>query len=74
MDRVNLKTEQVKSTIVQIIADSKLPVSIAYYIMKDLTQDLEKAYYQMVEKENEELKKQQENDESEKKNSQVNNR
>lgn len=66
MDRVNLKTEQVKSTIVQIIADSKLPVSIAYYIMKDLTQDLEKAYYQMVEKENEELKKQQENDESEK--------
>lgn len=66
MDRVNLKTEQVKSTIVQIITDSKLPVSIAYYIMKDLTQDLEKAYYQMVEKENEELKKQQENDESEK--------
>ena len=66
MDRVNLKTEQVKSTIVQIIADSKLPVSIAYYIMKDLTQDLEKAYYQMVEKEDQQFKKQQQTDKNEK--------
>lgn len=59
MEKINLKIQQVKQNIAQVVAESKLPVGLAYYIMKDLTQELEQAYFEIVNKEHEELKKQQ---------------
>ena len=66
MEKNNLKVEQLKLDILQLMSKVDLPIATVYYLMKDLTQDLEKTYYNSVQKQYQELKKyQKENKEKE---------
>ena len=42
---INTKCEQFKQQIISDINNSQLPISIAYFIMKDVFQEVEKTYY-----------------------------
>ena len=69
---INLKTELCKQTIVKTINDLELPIGIAYYLLKDLTEQVGKAYFKVISKQQEEIQKQQQlkevKDESEEQN------
>lgn len=55
---INLKTELCKQTIVKTINDLELPIGIAYYLLKDLTEDIGKTYFKAISKQQEQIQKQ----------------
>lgn len=69
---INLKTELCKQTIIKTINDLELPIGIAYYLLKDLTEQVRKTYFTAISKQQEEIQKQQQlkedKDESEEQN------
>ena len=52
---INLKTEQLKSSIKDMISFSELPVSNIYYIVKDIYNDITLFYNQALEEEKKQL-------------------
>lgn len=56
---LNLKTELCKQTFIKTINDLELPVGIAYYLLKDLTEDIGKTYFKSIAEEQENIQKQQ---------------
>ena len=53
---INMKTEEFRSALFNIINQSNLPVSIVYYVYKDVGQELENIYYGTLNSEAEENK------------------
>lgn len=51
MNNFNLKCENLKQSIINIINESHLPISSVYYIMELLKLDLEKQYYAILNQE-----------------------
>lgn len=51
MDNFNLQVRRVEATIMSIIQESELPVSVAYLLMNKITSDLELYYLQQAQKE-----------------------
>lgn len=47
-DNIILNTENFKDEIIKLIKNSNLPVSLIYYIIKDLERELEDVYKQSV--------------------------
>lgn len=60
MNNFNLKCEELKQSIVDIINESKLPVSSVYYIMEIIRLDIERQYYAILNEESIESSKPQE--------------
>lgn len=52
---INMKTEEFRSALFNIINQSNLPVSIVYYVFKDVGQELENIYYGTLNSEAEEI-------------------
>lgn len=52
---INLKTEQLKSSIKDMISSSELPISNIYYIIKDIYNDITLFYNQALEEERKQL-------------------
>lgn len=50
---INIKTEQFKSNLYNLVNNSGLPISIVYYIFKFVEQDLENTYYGVLNEESE---------------------
>lgn len=42
---INIKSEQFKYNIINLINNSELPISNVYFILKFITQDVENTYY-----------------------------
>lgn len=66
MTMINLKTEQFKNQIYDLINQNELPISLTYYIFKEITENIEKAQKIAVKKELDQLKQQQQKQEEEK--------
>ena len=47
-----------KNNIAQVISTSQLPVSVLYYVLKDVVSEIGEVYQQTLLKESEEIKKQ----------------
>ena len=54
-----------RNNIAQAISVSQLPVGVLYYVLKDITNDIESLYNKTLQKESEELKEQIEKEEKE---------
>ena len=52
---INLKTEQLKLSIKDMISSSELPVSNIYYIVKDIYNDITLFYNQVLKKKKKQL-------------------
>lgn len=63
MTTINLKTEQFKNQIYDLINQNELPISLTYYIFKEITENIEKAQRIAVKRELDQLKKQQQKQE-----------
>lgn len=59
---INLKTEQLKSSIKDMISSSELPISNIYYIIKDIYNDIALFYNQALEEEKKQLETKEEKD------------
>lgn len=66
MTTVNLRTEQFKNQIYDLINQNELPISLTYYIFKEITENIEKAQKIAVKRELDQLKQQQQKQEEEK--------
>lgn len=51
---INIKVENFKSNLYEIVNNSNLPISIVYYIFKFVANDLENTYYGVLNSEAEE--------------------
>lgn len=67
MTTINLKVEQFKNQIYDLINQNELPISLTYYIFKEITENIEKAQKIAVKRELDQLKKQQQKQEEQKK-------
>lgn len=67
MTTINLKTEQFKNQIYDLINQNELPISLTYYIFKEITENIEKAQKVAVKRELDQLKQQQQKQEEQKK-------
>lgn len=65
MITINLKTEQFKNQIYDLINQNELPISLTYYIFKEITENIEKAQKLAIKRELDQLKKQQQKQEEE---------
>ena len=59
MTTINLRTEQFKNQIYDLINQNELPISLTYYIFKEITENIEKAQKLAVKRELDQLKQQQ---------------
>lgn len=66
MTTINLKTEQFKNQIYDLINQNELPISLTYYIFKEITENIEKAQKVAVKRELDQLKQQQQKQRQEK--------
>lgn len=66
MTTINLRTEQFKNQIYNLINQNELPISLTYYIFKEITENIEKAQKIAVKRELDQLEKQQQKQEKEK--------
>ena len=66
MTTINLRTEQFKNQIYDLINQNELPISLTYYIFKEITENIEKAQKIAVKRELDQLKQQQQKQEEEK--------
>lgn len=64
-DNINIKTEQFKQILYDVINQSNIPISNAYYVMKDVFKELEGIYLNALQQEG--LKRQKANKEENKK-------
>lgn len=69
MDNFNTKLNLLKTNLINIINQSKLPVGMVYYLLKDILIEVEKTYNQslFIEQQIESINKSIENDNSDKK-------
>lgn len=67
MTTINLRTEQFKNQIYDLINQNELPISLTYYIFKEITENIEKAQKVAVKRELDQLKKQQQEKQEEEK-------
>ncbi len=67
MTTINLKTEQFKNQIYDLINQNELPISLTYYIFKEITENIEKAQKIAVKRELDQLKMQQQKQEEQEK-------
>lgn len=67
MMTINLKTEQFKNQIYDLINQNELPISLTYYIFKEITENIEKAQKIAVKRELDQLKQRQQKQEEEEK-------
>lgn len=67
MTTINLKTEQFKNQIYDLINENELPISLTYYIFKEITENIEKAQKVAIKRELDQLKKQQQKQEEQEK-------
>ena len=67
MTTINLKTEQFKNQIYDLINQNELPISLTYYIFKEITENIEKAQKIAVKRELDQLKQQQQKQEEQEK-------
>lgn len=51
MKTINVLAEDFKASLVNLINQSGLPLTIVYYIYKDVAYDLEKTYYNTIDHE-----------------------
>ncbi len=65
MTTINLKVEQFKNQIYDLINQNELPISLTYYIFKEITENIEKAQKIAVKRELDQLKQQQQKQEEE---------
>lgn len=66
MTTINLKTEQFKNQIYDLINQNELPISLTYYIFKEITENIEEARKVAIKRELDQLKQQQQKQEQEK--------
>lgn len=66
MTIINLKAEQFKNQIYDLINQNELPISLTYYIFKEITENIEKARKVAIKRELDQLKQQQQKQEQEK--------
>lgn len=59
MTTINLKAEQFKNQIYDLINQNELPISLTYYIFKEITENIEKAQKVAVKRELDQLRQQQ---------------
>ncbi len=45
---INIQTENTKNQIINILNNAEMPISLIYYMMKDLLKDIENQYYNQV--------------------------
>ena len=57
MATINLKSEQFKNQIYDSINKSQLPISLVYYIFKEIMENISNTYQVTIKKEIEQLKK-----------------
>lgn len=64
MDNFNIKLNSLKTNLINIINQSKLPVGVVYYLLKDILIEVEKTYNQslFIEQQVESINKSIEND------------
>lgn len=62
---INLKTEQLRLSIKDMISSSELPISNIYYIIKDIYSDIAILYNKVLEDEIKQLETKKEEDEKE---------
>lgn len=67
MTTINLKVEQFKNQIYDLINQNELPISLTYYIFKEITENIEKAQKVAVKRELDQLKQQQQKQEEQEK-------
>lgn len=67
MITINLKAEQFKNQIYDLINQNELPISLTYYIFKEITENIEKAQKVAIKRELDQLKQQQQKQEEQKK-------
>ena len=51
MDHINLKVAETRDKIYQDISDSQLPISIIYYLLENMTKQIQMLYHQQVQRE-----------------------
>lgn len=51
MDHINLKVAETRDKIYQDISDSQLPISIIYYLLENMTKQMQMLYHQQVQRE-----------------------
>ena len=56
---ISVQTELFKQTLIDTINNSGLPIGMAYYVVKDVFADVDAYYHQYVNKQYEEMQKQQ---------------
>lgn len=66
MTTINLKAEQFKNQIYDLINQNELPISLTYYIFKEITENIEEARKVAIKRELDQLKQQQQKQEQEK--------
>lgn len=71
MTTINLKVEQFKNQIYDLINQNELPISLTYYIFKEITENIEKAQKVAIKRELDQLKKQQQKQEQQEKKEQT---
>lgn len=69
MDNFNIKLNSLKTNLINVINQSKLPVGMVYYLLKDILIEVEKTYNQslFIEQQVESINKSIENDNNDKK-------
>ena len=69
MDNFNIKLNSLKTNLINTINQSKLPVGMVYYLLKDILIEVEKTYNQslFIEQQVESINKSIENDDNDKK-------
>lgn len=71
MTIINLKAEQFKNQIYDLINQNELPISLTYYIFKEITENIEEARKVAVKRELDQLKRQQQKQEQQEKEEQI---
>lgn len=66
MTIINLKAEQFRNQIYDLINQNELPISLTYYIFKEITENIEEARKVAIKRELDQLKQQQQKQEQEK--------
>lgn len=67
-ENFNLKVEELKENIINIINNSGLPISVIYYVYKNILKDIEMEYFRVLQEQQQHQKKgqKQEKEEQEK--------
>ena len=60
---INIKTENFKRSLLQLINSSELPISNIYYVFQLINKELEKTYYSTINSELSELQNQEKEEE-----------